>query len=93
MVTGPWLPMLLLLLTYCYILLIIAVSCLHVFPWLHRSLNWTCPACGSCNNSALPDKGEGQGAGPEDQEKVNKEMEEIVSQMTIKVWLIIKISY
>lgn len=49
--------------------------------YINRSLDWVCPSCGVANRTALPEGVEG-----EDKEKtVAKEMEEIVSQMAIKV--------
>ena len=58
--------------------------------YINRSLDWVCPSCGVANRTALP-----EGVESEDKEKtVAKEMEEIVSQMAIKVRaLVIRIIY
>lgn len=47
---------------------------------MFRSLDWVCPTCGVVNRTALPDNKEENG-----DSGVTQEMEEIVSQMAIKV--------
>lgn len=61
-----------------YLFLSLSLSLLFMYN-VGRSLNWVCPTCGVANKTALPEEEEG------DNNNVTKEMEEIVSQMAIKV--------
>lgn len=55
--------------------------CYVYYPFIARSLEWVCPSCGVANRTALPEGSEEEARDT----KITKEMEDIVSQMAIKV--------